>query len=365
MQKLLLFFVLFFLFFSQTVFSKENFKLQKIASDLGIVWGMTFIGQNRILATNKEGKFFIVNTATKKIEFLEHSLKIKVKGQGGLLDVKVSPNFKTDKKIYFTYVKEEKSKGVTTLATAKLIGNKLTNFKDLIVTKSASNTSVHFGSRITFDDEGHLFFTVGDRGIRENAQKLNTHAGKVIRLNLDGSVPIDNPFVNEKGVLSEIYSFGHRNPQGIFFDKTNKKLWLIEHGPRGGDEINLIKKGLNYGWPVISYGKEYWSTMPVGEGTHKVGMQQPKKVYIPSIAPSSIIVYDGDEFKTLKGKLLAGALKLQHLNVLTLNNYGEIIEEKRYLKNLGERIRNIIQSPKGLLYISTDNGNIYELKAKK
>ena len=157
----------------------------------------------------------------------------------------------------------------------------------MLITRSASTPGRHFGSRITFDGTGHLFFSVGDRGVRPNGQDLSTHAGSILRLTLDGSVPENNPFVQQRSALPEIWSYGHRNPQGIFYDRKKRRLWSIEHGPRGGDEINLILPGRNYGWPVISYGKEYWGPVQVGEGTEKEGMEQPVKFYVPSIAPGS------------------------------------------------------------------------------
>lgn len=339
-----------------------NIKLENVASNLGIVWGMTFVSNEKLLMTFKNGKIAILDLKKDKIKYLRNTPDILYEGQGGLLDVQKSPSFEKDKILFFTYVKKIENKGVTTLAQGKLINDELIEWKDLLVSKSQSDTSRHFGSRIAFDDENHIYFSIGDRGVRPNGQDLSTHAGSIIRLNLDGTIPADNPFINEKNKLSEIYSYGHRNPQGLFYDKLNKNLWSIEHGPRGGDEINLILKGANYGWPTISYGKEYWNPMHVGEGTHKKGMIQPKHVYIPSIAPSSLIVYNGDKFPEWNGDILSGALKLRHLNRIVINKYDEVIREERLLEELGERIRNVIQSPKEDLYISTDNGNIYSLK---
>ena len=247
---------------------------------------------------------------------------------------------------------------------AKLQNNKLINWNDLFISQAFSDTSRHFGSRITFDEEGHLYFSIGDRGVRENSQNLSNHAGSIIRLNLDGSIPSDNPFINKKDALPEIYTYGHRNPQGLFYDKTSKNLWSIEHGPRGGDEINLIEKGKNYGWPIISYGKEYWNDFAVGESTAKEGMQQPIKYYIPSIAPSSLMVYNGDLFKKYKGNIFSGALKLTHLNRIVLDKSNNVIKEERLLENLNERIRNVIQSSDGKIYVSSDSGNIYMLSTK-
>ena len=343
--------------------SKEmTFILQKVATNLEIPWGMTFIGSNEILITQRNGNFTILNINTKKITKIHSELKVKEGGQGGLLDVIVSPEYKSDGLIYFTYVKDINGQGVTVLATAKLSNNILINIKDLFVTKSSSDTNVHFGSRIAFDEDGHLFFSIGDRGIRTNAQDLSNHAGSILRLNLDATVPKDNPFINVKNAQPQIYSYGHRNPQGLFYDKENKKLYSIEHGPRGGDEINLILEGRNYGWPIISYGKEYWGPISVGIGTHKKGMEQPFKVYIPSIAPSSLIVYSGDKFPKWKGDLFAGALKLTHINHIKLDVDGKEVYEERLFESLNERIRAIEQSPDGLIYFSTDNGTIYVIK---
>ncbi len=350
---------------SQTIlkFQSEgmDIELEKVSSDLGIVWGMTFISKSDILFTLKSGKIGIINVKTKKVKYLLNTPSVLYAGQGGLLDVQASPTFKKDKLLYFTYVKKFQDKGVTTLSRAKFENDDLVDWKDLLVSKSETKTSRHFGSRITFDDKGHIFFSIGDRGVRLNAQDLTNHAGKIIRLNIDGTIPSDNPFINEQNKLPEIYSYGHRNPQGLFYDKTTQNLWSIEHGPRGGDEINLIEKGFNYGWPIISHGKEYWGPFPVGENTHKKGMIQPKKIYIPSIAPSSLIVYNHHTFLNWNKNIFSGALKLRHLNMIVLNKDNEVIKEERLLEAFEERIRNVIQSPSGYIYISTDSGNLLRL----
>lgn len=363
----LLFFPIFALSKPILEFKSEGMtiSLTKLASNLGIPWGMTFIDDNNLLISAKKGSFSILNIKTKKVKHIDSLLNIFNKGQAGLLDVQTSPDFIKDRTIFFTYVKNIKGKGATTLAKAKLVNDELINIKDILVTKSLTDTTRHFGSRITFDEEKYIYFPVGDRGVRPNGQDLKTHAGSIIRLNLDGTVPKDNPFVNQKGKLPEIFSYGHRNPQGVFYDKQTKRLISCEHGPRGGDEINIIQKGKNYGWPIISYGKEYWNPFPVGIGTHKERMEQPIQVYIPSIAPSSLIVYRGDEFKKWDGNYFLGALKLTHLNRIVLNKNGKVIKEERLLKPLNERIRNIISDKKGRLYISSDSGNIYQLSLKE
>jgi len=352
--------------FASNAISEEFYKLDKKASGFSVPWGMTFISDTQMLVTERQGKLYRLDLASGKKEPISGLPAIAVMGQGGLLDIQASPNFKSDGWIYFTYSKPVKGdEGATALAKAKLKGNQLDSLQDLIVTKSASDGGRHFGSRITFDNKGHLFFSVGDRGDRDNGQDLMNHASTIVRLKLDGSIPKDNPFVGSKKGLDEIWSYGHRNPQGMFFDKEKGQLWSIEHGPRGGDEINLIKKGANYGWAVISYGKEYWGPVAVGEGTHREGMEQPVKYYVPSIAPSSLIMYRGEAFPQWQGNLFSGALKLTHLNRVVLDSNGKPKEEERLFKSLGERIRNVITDDKGLIYFATDRGNIYQVSPKK
>jgi len=339
-----------------------SFQLELIAEGLGVPWGMTFLGTDQILFTERNGKILLLDPESGMVSYIAGAPKVMYAGQGGLLDVATPQGYTEGDWIYFTYSKKLQGKGVTALVRAKLIGKHLVEFQDLLITRSASNTSRHFGSRITFDDEGHLYFSVGDRGERTNAQDLSTHAGSIIRLALNGSVPEDNPFFQEDGVLPEIWSYGHRNPQGIFFDIIQQRLWAIEHGPRGGDEINLILPGRNYGWPVISYGKEYWGPVQVGEGTEKEGMEQPVKFYVPSIAPGSLILYSGKAFSAWKGNLFAGALKLTHLNRVEIDKDGRAVREERLLEKFGERIRAVLESPEGWLYLSTDSGKILRIR---
>jgi glucose/arabinose dehydrogenase len=279
-----------------------------------------------------------------------------------MLDVAVPPDFKAGDWIYFTFVRDRSGEGVTVLARAKLQNDQLVDWQDLLETQSATDTTYHFGSRITFDEAGHVYFGVGDRGVRPTAQELTNHNGTVMRLTRDGKVPKDNPFITQQNVLSEIWSYGHRNPQGIAYDFKNKRLWLIEHGPRGGDEINLVLPGRNYGWPIISYGKEYWGPLQVGEGTAREGMEQPVKQYTPSIAPGSLILYSGQAFAGWQGNLFAGALKLRHLNRIVLNSQGQAIAEERLFEDLDERIRALAQSPQGWIYFTTDSGKLYSIK---
>jgi len=338
------------------------YQLEKAASGLGVPWGMVFVNSSEILFTERDGKAGLLNVETGKIAYVKGVPPVMASGQGGLLDVAIPENYTDGDWIYFTYSKNQGGKGVTTLARARLDGDRLVEWKDILVTRSATDTGRHFGSRIAFDGKGHLFFTVGDRGKRPNGQDLSTHAGSVLRVLMDGGVPGDNPFINKKNALPEIWSYGHRNPQGIAYDSINQRLWVIEHGPRGGDEINLILPGRNYGWPLISYGREYWGPFQVGEGTEKKGMEQPVKYYIPSIAPGSLIIYSGKAFPRWQGNLFAGALVLRHLNRVALDQNGRAIAEERLLESLGERIRTLVESPEGWLYLSTDSGMILRIR---
>ena len=341
-------------------------RLEQVADGLGIPWGMSFLSANHLLVTERNGAVRLVeigiDSVRGRVSRLNNVPDVLAKGQGGMLDVAVSPNYKKDGWIYFTYVKEVKGQGATVLSRAKLVARAFSNWQELLVTKSTTQESRHFGSRITFDEHGHVFFAVGDRGVRKNSQDLSNHAGSILRLNLDGSVPEDNPFSKNKQLLPEVWSYGHRNTQGLAYDAENERLWSIEHGPRGGDEINLIHSGANYGWPIISYGKEYWGPIAVGEGTHRKGMEQPVKVYIPSIAPGSLLLYSGNALPGWKGNLLSGALKLHHINRIVLSKQGEVLKEERLLEDLDERIRALAQSPQGWLYFSTDSGKIFRLR---
>ncbi|HKJ54300.1 MAG TPA: PQQ-dependent sugar dehydrogenase [Gammaproteobacteria bacterium] len=337
-------------------------RVEQIISGLGVPWGMAFLGPTRLLITERSGSLRLLDLETFSLRRVAGVPAVVAEGQGGLLDVAIGPAGGGEGWIYFTYSKAADSEATTALARARLDGERLVDWQDLLITDAATGTRRHFGSRIAFDDDGHVYFGVGDRGVRENAQNTANHAGSIIRLDLDGSVPDDNPFVGDAKLRDEIWSFGHRNPQGLLFDSPTQRLWEIEHGPRGGDEINLILKGRNYGWPVVSHGKEYWGPFAVGEATSKPGMEDPRKVYIPSIAPGSLLLYRGEAFPDWRGDLFAGALKLQHLNRISLSADGRAIAEERLLEDLGERIRALAESPEGWIYFSTDSGRILRLR---
>ena len=343
--------------------SDMDFVVEQVVPDLDVPWGMAFLGSGELLFTQRNGRVGLLDTETGRVTWIKHGQnKIHHRGQGGLLDVALPPDWRAGDWIYFTYARSQGKRGATTLARARLAGHELVDWEDLLVTRSAFKKNIHFGSRMAFDDRGHLYFTVGDRGHRPNGQDLSTHAGSVLRVGLEGGAAGGNPFVKTAGALAEIYSFGHRNPQGIAFDKKTGRLWINEHGPRGGDEINLIRAGRNYGWPVISHGKEYWGPVQVGEGTAKPGMEQPVKYYTPSIAPGSLLLYSGKAFPAWVGNLFSGALAMQHLNRVALDENGIPVAEERLLESLEERIRALAQSPEGWIYFSTDDTGIYRIR---
>jgi glucose/arabinose dehydrogenase len=325
-------------------------------------WGMAQVSDTHLLITQKGGSLVLFDMDSKVKTSVRGAPKVAVMGQGGLLDVAVPPDYKKGDSdlgwIYFTYVAlVNNDLGATALGRAKL-NESLTALKEwqtLLITKSASDEGRHFGSRLAFMGD-YVFFGVGDRGNRDNGQDLSTHAGSILRLHRDGRVPEDNPFVDQKRALPEIWSYGHRNPQGLAV--RNGQLWESEHGPRGGDELNKIEKGANYGWPEVSLGKEYWGPLSVGEES-KPGMIDPVKAYIPSIAPSSLIAVKSNRYGWA-GDFLSGALKLQHLNRLVMRG-DQVMEEKRYFEDQGERIRDVLEDSKGRVWVITDSGKLQQL----
>lgn len=343
----------------------HKYKIEQMFVAGEVIWGMDWLPSGNLIFTQRTGEIFEVNWANNQVTLLA-KIEAHQNGQGGLLDVALHPEFVKNKLLYFTYSKKVSEKESTTAlgqATYQAGANpKLGHIRDLFVAKVESTEGEHYGSRITFDGQGHLFVSVGDRGHRENAQKLNLHAGKIIRLHYDGRIPKDNPFVGQKDALPEIYSLGQRNPQGLFFDVPTNTLWEIEHGPRGGDEINWIKAGKNYGWPVITYGKEYWGPVSIGEGTAKEGMEQPLKYYVPSIAPCDLLIYRGAMFAKWQGHVFMGALAGEHLNQVIFDGAKEV-KEIRLLQKLEERIRSLSVDSKGALWLGTDSGKLLRMEA--
>ncbi len=357
-------FLSFILFsFIQSSLQAKEFKATKIVDGLGVAWAIEEINASTLLITNRRGKYHVVDLKTKSKKTYKFPLEVKRGGQGGLLDIEKHPDFKKNQLVYFTFSKEQAGdKATTALARGKWNTETQTveSVSEIFEAKASTDTSRHYGSRLTFDKEGNLFMSIGDRGHRPNGQDLKVHAGKILRLTMDGKAANGNPFESDKNALDEIWSYGHRNPQGLYFDDKTQTLWAIEHGPRGGDEINIIEQKKNYGWAQITYGKEYWGPFQVGEGVKKEGMEQPWKYYVPSIAPSDLVLYRGKNYPSLNSSLITGALALQHLNIIKVDKRKEI-KETRALEKLEERFRSILISTEDKIYFGTDSGILYLL----
>lgn len=342
----------------------KKIKPVDVVTNLNRPWGITFLDAETMLITERNGSLQYVKNSTKKE--INLPIDINARGQGGLLDIEISPDYLESGYIYMTYSKRVNStKSTTALVRFKLDENqKIKDFKELFEALPYYERGFHYGSRIAFDEANHVFITVGDRYSYSTAsqiadleksfpQNLSTHLGKVIRLNLDGSVPKDNPFFKEANALKEIYSYGHRNPQGIFYDKKTKNLYINEHGAQGGDEVNLIKAGKNYGWPIITYGKDY-NNDPIGEGRKKEGLEQPLHYWDPSIAPSSMTIYQGKRYAFWKNAMLVSTLKNQTLYTLFWDGNTLVKEEESFKQEFG-RIRDVAVSPDDFIYLLIDS----------
>lgn len=335
----------------------EKFQFEVLIEQKDVVWGFDFLDKNRIIFTERSGALRVLDLATKTVSDIKGAPLVYSSGQGGLLDVRVHPTQKT--KIYLSYAEPMGDGATTALAMATLEGNQLNHFKKIFSANEPNKSTIQFGSRIEFDNKGHIFLSVGDRNYREQAQDLALHNGKILRLNEDGSIPKDNPFLKTKGAKPEIWSYGHRNPQGLVRNATTDELWSTEMGPQGGDELNLIRPGLNYGWPVITYGREYTGGK-IGEGTAKKGMEQPTAYWVPSISPSSVTLYTGKVFPKWTGDIFIGALSGTHLHRVKVKDQ-QVVSQGELLKDLYLRIRNVRTGPEGYLYLSTDDGKIARL----
>jgi glucose/arabinose dehydrogenase len=324
---------------------------------------VAFLPDGGILISERRGTLRLVNSQGElEPEPIEGLPAIKAHGQGGLLDVVLHPNFKDNNWVYFSYAEPDGRVYGTTVARGRLQGHRIEQLEIIFRMKRKTSSHRHFGSRLVFDSQGLLYITLGDRGERPRAQVLNDHAGSVIRLKDDGAVPQGNPFLNKDNVLPGIYSYGHRNIQGAALHPKSGRLWIHEHGPQGGDEINIPAPGANYGWPVITYGVNYVIGTKIGEGTAKRGMEQPIHYWVPSIAPSGMTFYTGDKFTRWQGNLFVGSLKFQQLVRLELDGEN-ITHEERILSDKLGRIRDVRQGPDGYLYLLTDakNGKLIRL----
>ncbi len=343
--------------------STQSVRLDTVVKGLKVPWGIAFLPNGEMLITERSGELFRL-TKNKVLQKIEGVPEVLAEGQGGLLDIALHPDFKTNAVVYLSYsipkTSEEGVLSTTAVSRAVLKGNTLLQQKKIFEALPYSKTRHHYGSRLQFDAQKNLYITVGDRGNHdENPQSLERYPGKVHRIKEDGSIPADNPFVNKTGAVPSIYSFGHRNIQGMVINPETGVLWSNEHGPRGGDEINIIKKGENYGWPVISYGLNYNGTV-LTKNSSLEGMEQPLLYWLPSIGPSGMAFVTGERYKSWKGHLLVGSLRFKYLNLCKVEG-DKISGQEILLKNVG-RLRDVRMGPDGYIYVSVENpGAIFRL----
>ena len=350
-----------------TLARAQALKPVTVASGLQNPWGLAFLPDGRMLVTERPGRMRLVTIDGKLAAPLQGLPKVEAAGQGGLLDVALDPKFADNALVYWSYSEPDPQGGrgnSTAVARGRLAGDRLDDVKVIFRQAPKVASNAHFGSRLVFARDGRLFVTLGDRfSRRDDAQLLGNHHGKIVRIESDGRVPSDNPFVGRSGALPEIWSYGHRNVQGAALNPASGELWIDEHGPQGGDELNIAQPGKNYGWPVITYGAEYGSGAKIGEGTAKAGMEPPLAHWVPSIATSGLAFLTSDRYPGWKGSVFIGALKAQLLVRLELDGR-KVVREERLLQDFGERIRDVRQGPDGWLYLLTDstNGRIVRLE---
>lgn len=334
---------------------KHAFRATTLASGLENPWSVAFLPDNRMLVTERAGRLRILDPNFKlDPKPIEGLPEIMARGQGGLFDVVLHPDYLRNGWIYWAYSAPGAGGWGTALARGKLRGHQMTEVQVLFTMEPKTRSGQHFGGRIVFDQSGMLYLTLGDRGDKDRAQDLNDHAGSVIRLHDDGRVPVDNPFALKNNAKPEKWTLGNRNIQGAAIHPQSGALWTHEHGPQGGDEINVMRAGRNYGWPVITYGVNYGSGSKIGEGQTKAGMEQPLHMWVPSIAPSGLAFVNSDKFPHWKGNLLIGALRDQSLVRLELDGE-KVLREERMLKGQLGRIRDVRMGPDGLVYLLTDS----------
>lgn len=371
MQKITLVYILFFSAFflscdaqvkSNDIPLKEevkNYTLEKVVSDIQIPWGMVWLPDGSMLVTEKSGVLYHAKNGTKTE--VKNVPKVYNRGQGGLLDIALHPDYAKNGWIYITYAaaEGEGEGGNTKLIRTKLQDGSLTQIESLYKATPNSTKGQHFGSRIVFDNEGYLYFSVGERGDRiKNPQDITRDCGKIYRLNDDGSIPKDNPFVGQAGAKEAIYTYGNRNPQGMAKHPETGEIWSHEHGPQGGDEINIAKKGANYGWSIVTYGIDYDGTT-ISTENKKPGIEDPIFYWLPSIAPSGMAFVTSDRYPDWKGHLVVGSLKFQYLELIKLKG-NEVIERQKIATDIG-RIRNVAQGPDGFIYIAVEGKGILKI----
>ncbi len=341
--------------------AQHDYRIVTVAEGLVSPWSMAFLPGGDLLVTERGGALRIVRGGRLVPTPVPGVPKVRVGGQGGLLDVVVHPRFAQNRFIYLSFSKpsEDGTQSATAVVRARFANDQLTDVQEIFVAKNWSRGMGHYGSRLAFDRDGYLFVTLGDRQVmpagpidsllKHPSQDLGTHHGKVVRLRDDGSVPPDNPFVNTPGALPEIWSYGHRNVQGIAIDPRTNQIWTDEHGPQGGDELNIDEAGKNYGWPVIGFGVNYRTGSAIHVGTARAGMESPINVWVPSIGISGLTIYTGDKFPQWQGQLFVGGLVGERLTRVALD--GTTVKEVENLVQDRGRIRDVRQGPDGFLYL--------------
>lgn len=336
---------------------KETFRVETFIDGFDIPWGMVFLPNKNLIVSDRNGSLWLVDYKEKSKTKISGVPNVRYKGQGGLLDVEIHPDFINNNYIYigFTdYLNSKKNRTFTSIIRARLKNISLTDQKIIYKADDTfyDNSTVHYGTRIVFDDKGFLYFSIGDRGKRNQAQLLDYPNGKIHRLNADGSIPSDNPFFENNNAIKSIWTYGNRNPQGLAIYPSSSILFETEHGPRGGDELNILSSGKNYGWPEITYGKNYSGTT-ITKYTHKEGMEQPVIHWTPSIAVCGIDFYDGELFNNWKNNLLVSSLKFERLYRLEIDDDKVIDQEIIY--EAGSRIRDVQTGPEGFIYIALED----------
>lgn len=339
-----------------------SFRVEKVVDNLSIPWGLDFLPSGEMLITERSGTLYLRKKDGSLLE-VDGVPSVKSRGQGGLMDVTLHPAFAENQWVYLTFSKpnpDGSNTATTAVARGKLAGNQLKEVKEIFVAEPYFPTTHHYGSRVVFDKEGYMYVSVGDRGRRdENPQSLKNHCGKIHRLLDDGRIPKDNPFSDQKGTVGSIFTYGHRNPQGLAMHPETGEIWEHEHGPRGGDEVNRLQAGNNYGWPVISYGINYNGTQFTSETDHQ-GMVQPATYYVPSIAPCGADFVTGDRYQGWKNNLLVGSLRFDYIDRCVIED-NKIVHQERLLKNIG-RMRDIRMGPDGYIYFAVEGpGAIYRI----
>lgn len=328
--------------------------VETVATGLEAPWGLAFLPDGRMLVTERPGRLRVIRADGTLSAPLDGVPTVQARGQGGLLDVALDPAFATNQLVYLSFAEPGEGGAGTSVARGRFAEDRLTEVEVIYRQRPKVEGSAHFGSRLVFARDGSLFITQGERqSYRNQSQDLRSGLGKVMRVRPDGSVPADNPFVGRSDALPEIWSYGHRNVQGAALHPETGQLWTIEHGARGGDELNRPEPGKNYGWPVITYGRDY-SGLRIGEGTAKAGLEQPIYYWDPVIAPSGMTFYTGDRYDGWNGNVLVGSLTPGGLVRLELRE-GRVVRETRYLGELRERIRAVVQGPDGFVYVLTDS----------